>query len=171
MAKFGLKLKVTLGKHVSDDPRHFNYISFFGAESIKGIKFLQNFERPFTPWGWLLLASTFGKTRFRWSPTFHLLTSRKKWRKKSTKNLSKTFDRKFGKLPILGKLWTFGRNRQMRLEKWPPRFWFSILYDFWRRGKRDCFHFSPTFVQKRFSQFLTWLEDTCVLARRHTCLG
>ena len=30
-----------------------------------------SFERPFTPRGWLRSASNFGKTRFRWSPTFH----------------------------------------------------------------------------------------------------
>ena len=30
--------------------------------------------RPFTPRGWLRTASNFGKTRFRWSPTFHFST-------------------------------------------------------------------------------------------------
>ena len=44
--------------------------------------FFRNFERPFTPRGWLRSASNFGKTRFRRSPTFHLSTSKNLfWRK------------------------------------------------------------------------------------------
>ena len=46
-------------------------ISFFD------VKFFRNFERPFNPRGWLRLASNFGKTRFRWSPTFDFSTPKK----------------------------------------------------------------------------------------------
>ena len=52
----------TLGKRVSDVSQRFIF---------RRRNFFQNFERPFTPRGWLRLASNFGKTRFRWSPTFH----------------------------------------------------------------------------------------------------
>ena len=55
------------------------------------------------------------------------------------------FRRKIDKLHVFAELWIFGRNRQMRLEKLPPKFWFSALYDFWRRGKRDSFNFFPDF--------------------------
>ena len=51
----------TLGKRVSDDPRHF----IFRPQKHQKKLFLQNFERPFTPQGWLRSASNFGKTRFR----------------------------------------------------------------------------------------------------------
>ena len=37
---------------------------------------MRNFGRPFTPRGWVRLASNFGKTRFRRSPTFHFSTPR-----------------------------------------------------------------------------------------------
>ena len=40
----------------------------------KKIEKIANFERPFTPRGWLRLAWNFAKTRFRWFPTFHLST-------------------------------------------------------------------------------------------------
>ena len=45
--------------------------------------------------------------------------------------LAKTFDedfrqqifhQKINKLPVFAELWTCGRNRQMRLEKLPPKF-------------------------------------------------
>ena len=47
------------------------------------------------------------------------------------KKLTKFFDenfrqkktrRKIDKLPVFAELWIFGRNRQMRLEKFPPKF-------------------------------------------------
>ena len=41
-------------------------ISFFDEKNL-----FRNFERPFTPRGWLRSAWNFGKTRFRWSPTIH----------------------------------------------------------------------------------------------------
>ena len=56
----------TLPKCVSDDSRHFIF---------RRRKKNRNFERPFTPRGWLQPASNFGKTRFRWSPTFHFSTA------------------------------------------------------------------------------------------------
>ena len=65
----------------------------------------------------------------------------------------KKIRRKIDKLPVFAELWIFGRNRQMRLEKLPPKFEFSTLYDFWRRGKRDSFNFFPTFGQKRLQPF------------------
>ena len=34
----------------------------------------------------------------------------------------KNFRRKIDKLPVFAELWIFGRNRQMRLEKLPPKF-------------------------------------------------
>ena len=75
----------------------------------------------------------------------------------------KKFRRKIDKLPFFAELWIFGRNRQMRLEKLPPKFWFSTLYDFWRRGKRDSFNFCPRLSAKLTSTlFVFWLEDTCV---------
>ena len=34
----------------------------------------------------------------------------------------KNYRWKIGKLPVLEELWFFGRNKQMRLEKLPPKF-------------------------------------------------
>ena len=62
------------------------------------------------------------------------------------------FRQKVDKLPVFEELWIFGRNRQMRLEKWPPKFWLSALYDFWQRGKK-------------------WLHDFWLLASRRMCRG
>ena len=53
-----------------------------------------NFERTFTPRGWLRSAWEFGKTRFRWVPTFDFSTLKKK-------NRSKIFGRKFFGRPEL----------------------------------------------------------------------
>ena len=88
----------------------------------------------------------------------------KNWRKFSIKLfVKKCFRRKIDKLPVFAELWIFGRNRQMRLEKLPPKFCFSTLYDFWRRGKRDSFDFCPRLSAKLTSTlFVFWLEDTCV---------
>ena len=84
---------------------------------------------------------------------------KKFWRKFRQKQIR----RKIDKLLVFAELWIFGRNRQMRLEKLPPKFWFSTLYDFWRRGKRDSFNFCPDFRPKMTSTlFVFWLEDTCV---------
>ena len=74
----------------------------------------------------------------------------------------KKIRRKIDKLPFFAELWIFGRNRQMRLEKLPPKFWFSTLYDFWRRGKRDSFNFFPDFRPKLTSTvFVFWLKVIC----------
>ena len=62
MAPIATKLRPNAFRTIPD-------ISFFDEEN-----FFRNFERPFTPRGWLRLASNFGKTRFRWSPTFHFST-------------------------------------------------------------------------------------------------
>ena len=76
--------------------------------------------------------------------------------------VKKKFRRKIDKLPVFAELWIFGRNRQMRLEKLPPKFWFSALYDFWRRGKRDSFNFFPDFRPKMTSTvFVFWPKVIC----------
>ena len=64
----GSDRRQTLPKRVSDDSRHFIF---------RRRKFVRNFERPFTPRGWLRSASNFGKTRFRWSPTFDFSAAKK----------------------------------------------------------------------------------------------
>ena len=75
---------------------------------------------------------------------------KKNWRVFSIKSfIQKKFRRKIDKLPFFAELWIFGRNRQMRLEKLPPKFWFSTLYDFWRRGKRDSFNFCRRLSAKK----------------------
>ena len=53
-------------------------VHFSTAKTSNKIEILQNFERPFTPRGWLRSASNFGKTRFRWFPTFHFPTPKTK---------------------------------------------------------------------------------------------
>ena len=151
MAPIGAKLGQNAFQTIPD-------ISFFDAENQKK---MSNFEWPFTPRICLCLASNFGKTCFRRFPTFHFSTSTKKLAKIFDKN----FRRKIDKLPVFAELWIFRRNRQMRLEKLPPKFWFSTLYDFWRRGKRDDFNFFPDFRPKMTSTLFAFL------ARRHMCPG
>ena len=135
---------------------------------------------PFTPKGWLCSASNFGKTCLRWSPTFHLSTLKKNRATFSIKSF--VWEPRTEKLPVLEELWFFGRNMQMRLEKWPLKFWFSALYDFWQRGESGTHHFwSWLFCQKLLSHLLSlldskkthvsWLEDISVLARGHICPG
>ena len=113
--KQGSESRQTLPKRVSDDSRHFIF---------RRRKKNRNFERPFTPRGWLRSASNFGKTRFRRFPTFHFSTPKKNfWQKFLMKIfVKKKFRRKIDKLPVFAELWIFGRNRQMRLEKLPPKF-------------------------------------------------
>ena len=82
--------------------------------------------------------------------------------------VKKKFRRKIDKLPVFAELWIFGRNRQMRLEKLPPKFWFSALYDFWRRGKRDSFNFFPDFRPKMTSTlFAFWLKVLCTRGAKY----
>ena len=69
------KIGVTLGKRVSDDPRHFIF---------RRRKIGENFSMKIF--------------------------------------VNKMFRRKIDKLPVFAELWIFGRNRQMRLEKLPPKF-------------------------------------------------
>ena len=57
-------------------------LAIFEPFEVLGCQKIRIFERPFTPRGWLHSASNFGKTRFRRSPTFHLSTSKKKFRQK-----------------------------------------------------------------------------------------
>ena len=82
--------------------------------------------RSFYPQGWLRLAWNFGKTPFRWSPTFHFSTPKKFC---STKKLLPPPTLKTGKLPVLEELWIFGRHQQMRLENSLPELSVSAFYD------------------------------------------
>ena len=70
--KLGSDRPQTLPKRVSDDPRHFifrwNFVRYFCKVS-----------RSVYPRGWLWLAWNLAKTRFRRSPTFHLLTLKPKF--------------------------------------------------------------------------------------------
>ena len=143
MAPIGSKLWENAFQMIPD-------ISSFNAENQKK---MPNFEWPFTPRIWLRSASNFGKMRFRRFPTFHFSTPKKFfWQFFLMKIfVTKKNLRKIDKLPVFAELWIFGRNRQMRLEKLPPKFWFSTLYDFWRRGKRDSFNFCPDFRPKMTS--------------------
>ena len=52
-------------------------LAIFEPFEVLGCRKNRIFERPFTPRGWLRSASNFGKTRFRWSPTFHFSTPQK----------------------------------------------------------------------------------------------
>ena len=72
--------------------------------------------------------------------------------------------------------WLFGRDRQRRLEKRTPQFWFSALYDFSQRGKRCGLYFSPRHSakkdfrkkEKQKYEITKWWHSVCsVLARRH----
>ena len=113
----GSDRRETWPKRVSDDSRHFIF-------RRRKPKKMPNFEWPFTPRIWLRSASNFGKMRFRRFPTFHFSTPKKFfW----PKFLMKIFapqknHRKIDKLPVFAELWIFGPNRQMRLEKLPPKF-------------------------------------------------
>ena len=49
-------------------------LAIFRPFEIFGVEFLPNFERPFTPRGWLRSARNFAKTRFRRFPTFDFST-------------------------------------------------------------------------------------------------
>ena len=57
-----------LSECVGDSPTWFELVPY----TCRGRN--PNFERPFTPRGWLRLARNFAKTRFRWFPTFHFST-------------------------------------------------------------------------------------------------
>ena len=73
------------------------------------------------------------------------------------------FRRKIDKLPVFAELWIFGRNRQMRLEKLPPKFYFQLSTTFGGGVKEIVSIFAPDFRPKMISRLLVfWLEDTCV---------
>ena len=103
MALFVLKLWENVFQKIPD-------ISFFDTKNIKK-KLLQNFELSFTPRGWLRSASNFGKTRFRWFPTFHFSTSRKKI------DVSNDFERPFTPRGWLRSASNFGKTRFRRFCK------------------------------------------------------
>ena len=86
------------------------------------LDFFRNFERPFTPPGWLRSASNFGKTRFRRSPTFHFSTA------KTSKQIDffQMFERPFTPRGWLRSASNFGKTRFRR----SPTFHFSTLKQF-----------------------------------------
>ena len=92
----------------------------------------QNFERPFTPQTWLRSAWNFGKTRFRWFPTFDFSTPKKFfwWNFRSKKSARNQ------KSLVLEELRFFERHWQIPCQKLVPVVCFFSLYDPWRRGKR-----------------------------------
>ena len=60
---------------------------------------------------------------FQTIPNISFFDVKKNWRKFSIKiSVKKIFRRKIDKLPVVAELWIFGRNKQMRLEKLPPKF-------------------------------------------------
>ena len=116
----------------------------------------QNFERPFTPRGWLRSASNLGKTRFRWFPTFHFSTPEKIFLMK----FSEQKVRMKSKVVILEELRWFEHDWQLRLEKWPPMKSFSGLCDFWWRGKSSIKVFFRDFWTKwTFTIYVIWWYD------------
>ena len=79
MAPFGLKLRENAFQTIPS-------ISLFDAENIKNIEFLTNFERAFTPRGWLRSAPNFWENAFQTIPDFSSFDVEKKfWRKFLTK--------------------------------------------------------------------------------------
>ena len=121
----------------------------------------RNFERPFTPRGWLRLASNFGKTRFRRSPTFHFSTA------KTSKKIDflQNFERPFTPRGWLRSASNFGKTRFRR----SPTFHFSRLKkNFWQKILTKIF-VGKNLVLAR--GHMSWLEDISVLARGHICSG
>ena len=70
----GFDWRETLSKRVSGGSQRF----IFRRRKNWNLKLFANFDRPFTPWGWLRLAWNLTKTRFRCSPTYHVSTSKTK---------------------------------------------------------------------------------------------
>ena len=70
---------------------------------------------------------------------------------------------------VLEELWFFGRDGQMRLDKWPPKFWLSALYDFSQRGKSGTYRFwSGFWTEKDFNHLVLWCYDH-VIWRYYVC--
>ena len=61
---------------------------------------------------------------FQTIPNISFLDAEKIFRQKFLMKIfvKKKNRRKIDKLPVFAELWIFGRNRQMRLEKLPPKF-------------------------------------------------
>ena len=157
-----------LGKRVSGDPQHF---VFRRRKRQKHRAFAKLWTAIYPRW--LRSASNFGKTHFRWSPIFTF----RRWQQILVKMFDKIFCRKIGKLPVSEELWFFGRDRPMRLEKWPPKFWFSARHDFWQRGKSGTNHLWSWLLAKNDFRNKSDLRSyeimifCSVLARRHICFG
>ena len=116
---------------------------------------MRNFEQPFTPWGWLRSASNFGETRFRWSPTFHFSTSKKKigenfrWTFSSIfffvgKSTNCLFLRSYGFLDVIGRCAS---------KSYPQSFDFQLSTTFGGGVKEIVSIFFPTFGQKWLQPF------------------
>ena len=65
---------------------------------------------------------------------------------------------------VLEELWFFGRDGQMRLDKWPPKFWLSALYDFSQRGKSGTYRFwSGFWTENDFNHLVLWCYDVMIM--------
>ena len=107
----------TLRKRVSDDSRHFIFRRRKPKKKCRTLNGRLPLEygsvRP----------QTLGKRVSDDSRHFIFRRRKKKLAKIFDKNFhQKNFRRKIDKLPFFAELWIFGPNRQMRLEKLPPKF-------------------------------------------------
>ena len=82
-------------------------LAIFRPFEVFGVEFLRNFERPFTPRGWLRSARNFAKTRFRRFPTFDFSTPKKFfwWNFRSTKSQDESNITRFGGAVNFWALW------------------------------------------------------------------
>ena len=114
MAPIGAKLWENAFQTIPD-------ISFFDAENNKNNCRTLNGRLPLEHGS--VRPQTLGKRVSDDSQHFIFRRRKKNWRKFSMKKFVKNFfRRKIDKLPVFAELWIFGRNRQMRLEKLPPKF-------------------------------------------------
>ena len=114
----------------------------------------RNFERPFTPRGWLRSAPNFGKTRFGWFPTFHFSTLKKKLtkffcKKNRHKIQNGPFWRSYEFLSVTGK--SVSKND-------PRRNHFQVCTSFGRGVKRPI---SLTFRPKRIRRSCDGMMILC----------
>ena len=103
---------------------------------------MRNFEQPFTPRGWLRSASNFGKTRFRWFPTFHFPTPKNNFGRffYKTNLILEIFFQETGDLEEPD---TFERHWQIRRKKLLPEVGLLLGRPPSRRGKRLNLCFGP----------------------------
>ena len=119
---------------------------------------VQNFERPFTPRGWLRSASNFAKTCFRRFLTFHFSKSKKLFDNFFSKNFSifgilafwrwrQNFEHD---LFVLEELEYFEPHWHILHAKWPRLAKSSSLYVPWRRGWRTIEVFSSVILDQNW---------------------